>query len=491
MLRNLSAAMTAGFAVLCQTAASAAPGGAVTEFCLDGEFDLAARYQGMQPSVRELWPAEWCVVTEDVSDRVHFRGSGRSNPDLSGSFAVTYLPPDVVRIVNRDNPPDLEFAGAEIIGEARRNLRIDPVRLAEELAANPGWASPSADGWQSVAYPGEPLPVRVRIVDGRLEALQTSADLPLRGTVPVHWNWDWEAEEAPALSLVVDGEQVFTARGEWRTLSEQAASALWQPSGDQAPRQIPGSAWPARIDMRLENLGGGAHIVRGVRTGFHHMVVETGDGLVVGDAPTGWVELQQIPPADLVPGLGVSGLSERLVDFLNEQFPGRRIRAVALTHTHDDHAGGARAFAAAGAEVYAPAEVSAFLTQALNREEMSGDRLAAANGRVDVLPVSDAIELEGDSAVRLLNIGRGPHVSASLGVWAVDAGYFFQSDLHVPVSDAATPREDRRVTECWFARWAVRHLPPETVVLGSHVTVSSPVSRLAEYLESAGCRDGG
>ena len=60
-------------------------------------------------------------------------------------------------------------------------------------------------------------------------------------------------------------------------------------------------------------------------------VIDTDEGLVVADAPAGWVELHQLPPADLVPGLGISGLSERFIDFLDEAFTDRPIRAVALT----------------------------------------------------------------------------------------------------------------------------------------------------------------
>ena len=38
-----------------------------SEFCLDGEFDLGARYQGTDPHTAEFVPTRWCVVSEDGS----------------------------------------------------------------------------------------------------------------------------------------------------------------------------------------------------------------------------------------------------------------------------------------------------------------------------------------------------------------------------------------------------------------------------------------
>jgi glyoxylase-like metal-dependent hydrolase (beta-lactamase superfamily II) len=464
--------------------------GAAIEFCLNGEFDLGMRLQGMRPSGGEFSASSWCVITEDGSDRVHFYISGQSNPDMTGEFAVSYMPPDVIRIVNRESPPDVEFPGAEIAFEAMRHRRIDPLRLVEEITAHPDWVlAESEDGWLEVRYPGSEFIVRLWIDERKLYSLVTFVDLPLRGRVPIRWEWTWVPSREPALSFYLNGEVIFRASGSRRVLDSEEAAALWELSGGMEPVEVPAEFWPARIKMQLETLSEGVYVVRSVRNGFHHLVVDTDKGLVIGDAPAGWVELPQIPPADLVPGLGISGLSERLIDFLGEELPGRPIRAAALTHAHDDHAGGARAFAAAGAEVYAPAKISAFLSAALNRDHMPADRLSSSGGEVEVSEVSDRVRLDdNENAVELINIGAGPHVSASLGVWAIDAGYFFQSDLHVPNSEAETPRPERAETECWFARWAVAHLPPETIVLSSHSLVVTPVSRLARYLESETCQ---
>lgn len=443
-----------------------------TEFCLDGEFDLGARYQGMKPESGEFYPSTWCVITEDGSHRVMYSGTGKSNPDMDGGWTVAYLPPDTVRIVNRDSPPDVEFQGTDNLDEALRVRRIDPRRLLEEYRAAPE----ALDG------------ALVEIRDDRLLSVSTFAELPLRGRVNVDWNWDWANASKPVLRLMLDDELLFKATGSWRELPDEEAATLWAVTPGVDAVEVPGERWPAQIDMQVINLTDGVYLVRGVRTGFQHLVVDTDEGLVVADAPAGWVEFHQIPPSDLVPGHGVSGLSEKLIDFLGEEFPARPIRAVALTHFHDDHAGGARAFAAAGAEIYTTAESARFFESSLNRASMPNDRLAQSARPAIVSPVIDPVIIGSEpNRVRLLALGPGPHAYAMLGVWALDQDYFFVSDVHVPRSDADAPREDRAATECWFAEWAVDNLPSEVRVANSHSTPVTPVSRLATYLESDLC----
>lgn len=457
----------------CVVAAPANLYAETTEFCLDGEFDLAARYQGMHARAGEFTPMRWCVITEDRSDRALFSASGKSNPDMQGNWTVAFLPPDLVRIVNRESPPDVEFRGARSLDEARRMRRIDPRRVVEEFAANP-----DAGGDMFEA----------NIVDGRLVALSALADLPLRGRVAVTWHWSWTEAGHPDLRLEVDGNVLFRASGSWRVLDDDEAAETWARTPGEDPIQAPGEHWPARVSMLLVELAEGVYLVRGVRTGFQHLVVRTAKGLVVADAPAGWVELQQIPPADLVPGLGISGLSEQFIDFLAAEFPGESIRAVALTHAHDDHSGGARAFAAVGADVYAPAGTAGFLESALSRDNMPADRLGERKVRVHAVGDKPVVLADDTRPVVLTRIGKSPHVDDSLGVSVPEQRLFFVSDLHVPRNEDDEPRDERRLTECWFASWATKNLPADTLVVNTHSAPQTPVSRLARYLESRACQ---
>ena len=441
-----------------------------TEFCLEGQFDLGARHQGSSPGRVEFTERTWCVTTEDDGQRVLFEATGKANPDMDDSFAVAFLPPDLVRIVNRESPPDVEFQGTASLDDALRHRRIDPRRLLEELENE------------------APRDLEATIEDGRVSTVRSTADLPLRGRVPVVWSWRWQQPDRPSVTLEIDGDTVFNGQGRWRTLESAEAARAWQRTPGTEPIQVPGDRWPTRIRMQNIQVADGVSLIRGVRTGFQHLVVETREGLVVVDAPAGWVQVHQIPATDMVPGLGISGLSEQFIDFLGQEFPDQPLRAVVLTHAHDDHAGGARAFAAAGATVFAPEAYVQFLQSALNAETMPRDRMSELGGKVGVQGVSGTLRLEDPRVpVELRPIESSPHTVASLGVSLPKHDLFFVSDLHVPRSENTAPDPSRAVAECWFANWAIENLGSDVKILNSHSPIETPLRRLHDYVQSEVC----
>jgi glyoxylase-like metal-dependent hydrolase (beta-lactamase superfamily II) len=455
------------------------------ELCLDGRFDLGARLQGMAPDEPGWVAQRWCVRSEDIGDRLQFSVAGPNNPDAAAGFELAYLGPETVRVIQRETPPDLEFAGADVADEAQRVRRLDPVRLAEEcLRACAAVAGEPA--WQWLPASGADAPLEVRIEQGRVRTARSRVAMPLRGTVEVAWDWTWSDDAtaiAPhAFTLSFDGRPLFEGEVLARRLEAKALASYWQPSGDQAPRAVPGAAWPSRVAPTLEVMQPGLWRVRNVRTGFHHALIDTAAGLVVVDAPAGWVELHQLPPQDLVPGLGTTGLSQRLIDLVREQ-TGRPLRAVVLTHAHDDHAGGWSAFAAAGASVFAPEGARRFLQSTSDRD------LAEAGARIDTIHgVAERRLLDDvERPVELWSIGPNPHVRDMLVVWLPRQKLLFLSDLIAPAAPGDPPPADRLAGGCWFARWATNALPEGSTIYATHGSAPTSLGTLAAWTRHSDC----
>jgi glyoxylase-like metal-dependent hydrolase (beta-lactamase superfamily II) len=150
-----------------------------------------------------------------------------------------------------------------------------------------------------------------------------------------------------------------------------------------APQQVsPGVWW----------IQGGSH---------NSMVVEQSDGLVIADAPL------------------YNERSEAIITWAKTQFPGKPMKYVVLTHFHDDHTGGVRAFAAEGAKVVTGAASEKYLHHSLTAKSL-------------VLP--DKLGMSGMEAELMVVDPNGmlsiPDAARPMTVYAIDSSH--AADMLLP-----------------------------------------------------------
>ena len=127
-----------------------------------------------------------------------------------------------------------------------------------------------------------------------------------------------------------------------------------------------------------------------------------------------------------------SAAGEQIVDVLAERFPGKPIRFVLFSHHHPHHAGGLRAFIAAGATVLTtPGNVPMIEEIAARRFTITPDRLARNPVAAKVESFKERRVIEDDTN-RLEAIDIGPrtnHTDEYLVFYLPRARLLFQGDL--------------------------------------------------------------
>lgn len=133
---------------------------------------------------------------------------------------------------------------------------------------------------------------------------------------------------------------------------------------------------------------------------------------------------------------------------LREKVPGKPISHVVLSHFHDDHVGGARAFAEAGAILVTTADARPVIERLMRAP-------APLAGLADVAPLPDLrFELVGDEheiggagrSLKVLNARGSPHVNHMLVLHDVANRVAVAADMYSDVAPF-NPTFD------WFAEW--------------------------------------
>ena len=171
-------------------------------------------------------------------------------------------------------------------------------------------------------------------------------------------------------------------------------------------------------------------------------------------------------------------VSRQAIAEIRKIFPGKPIRFVAVTHHHDDHAGGIRTYVAEGATIIGlPGEKSFFEkvmkgvftidpdTLALNQRPMQWESIQGGK----------RVLTDGVTTVELIDIGSSPHTEEMLVAYLPNEKVIFQGDLlnRPSNNDPATVND----TTLYFANW----LETKGLAVDKVVGVHGPPSTMDEF----------
>jgi glyoxylase-like metal-dependent hydrolase (beta-lactamase superfamily II) len=168
------------------------------------------------------------------------------------------------------------------------------------------------------------------------------------------------------------------------------------------------------------------------------------------------------------------GVSRQAIEQIKKIFPGKPIRYVAVTHHHDDHAGGLRTYIAEGAAVIAaPGEKSFFERIAKSKFTIDPDALALnpKELKLETISAGKRVLTDGTTTVEIIDIGTGPHAEEMLVAYLPNEKMVFQGDLLNRPANGDYPIAND--TTVHFANWIERSKLPVEKIIPVHGTITT------------------
>jgi pimeloyl-ACP methyl ester carboxylesterase/glyoxylase-like metal-dependent hydrolase (beta-lactamase superfamily II) len=444
-------------------AAIASNGGITVE--ASGVLNKGAEYQGRTPASLDPGTLREVLTVESISGRVAYEYREDRYDGTSESVREIYPGGDDRLIVLPDAGQVITLRSPDHEAGRRKLARRIPQLLIDELTRAPAglrWIgeSPEEDRIAGALTGGEVATLAFDKKNGVLTRAEFALDVQGFGDTSVVWRFEDYAPvsgigQFPRRYGVSIADRPFTEMRVSR-IERAAAGSFSAPAGYKpvGPIDSPAEA-NASARAAVQEIVPGVHRVTRLRTGFHPMFVEFADFIVAIDAPAGYRLLNELPPGDVAPGPSSAWLSERYIELIKQAVPGKPIRYVVLTHFHNDHLGGVRAFVAEGATVIAPPDTAAHVRRLVAAPHtLAPDRLAAQPRPLALEVVKGRHSIsDGTRRLDLLDVGDNPHGAEMLVAHLPAERLMFVSDLVEPVAVERYPLASHAPLDRFFVRW--------------------------------------
>lgn len=280
----------------------------------EGTYDLSTRMQGMEPSVREPYEMTEQLAVDMESGQVAYESDTHVNPDAREWIRYVYDGQNRMLFLEMyagfafwDSRPGLNR-------QSKRYSNMVPHLLLEEALANRaslkylGKDSKDNDlvSFASPSY--GPLTLYINSDSHYLAGVEYLKDMPLLGDTPVGWRFkEYESVEGigpypTGYTVSLNGKILKDITYTTLQAGLENARVLSVPDSIDVPEmpdppadgepEAPVTEAPVRDPIKL---GDGVHVFPHIRSGFHPMVIEFDEYLMVIDTPAGW-RCSSFPP---------------------------------------------------------------------------------------------------------------------------------------------------------------------------------------------------
>ncbi len=437
---------------------------------LSGEFDLSTRLQGRSPFRSELTPITEHISIDYRDNRLAYDIDWYNYHQSQQQLREIYDSNNRVLFIDRLNRNGGWLPFETVADPQQRLSRMLPqLLLADALQQHTtlDYLNTSEDGdavLHNVRYTtsaGDSIDLSIDRQSLLLKSASSHIDMPLLGNTQISWHWlDYSTADdrllfPNRLQVYLGDKLMKSVQMEVNLGFDQQAFAI--PEGitvDDPPQQlIPASDIVpyGQRESEVEQLAPGVFMVINLRPGFRLLFVEFDDYVMAIDAPTGWYEMQQIPPMNWSQGDSTDSLGDKYLRAIKQTIPDKPVRYLVLTHHHSDHIGGLLPFVKAGATVIGG---QAAVHMARRAVAATPDKSTIGSGLLTEIISGEHVIKDHAMEVQLVELPDGnPKADNYLMVYLPRQKILYATAFIYPVPEAVFPPKESIPLSRYFVEW--------------------------------------